>query len=204
MAAESEKITAHILLEAQSQAEEFIDAAQKQADDAVARTARQANEQAEELLIMARREAEEGTVRTMAVADLTLRKKLLSQKRVVVDEAFTKAEQTLKAYDDDAFAKIYEKLVLDAVQKGDEGISPAKADVNRLDERFIASINQALIQKGLLGKVTLLPIRDGIQGGCIVISGDMEIDLSIQSVLHSVRERTEGEVAQILFAFLEG
>jgi len=200
----SEKITERIFSEAKAQAQEITEAARQQAEAAKERAVSDANAMANQILEKARQDAEEGKSRAMAVADLTLRKELLSQKHNVVNEAFAKAKEAFSALSDEEFASAYVKLVLEAVQKGEEGIAPSVVDAHRLGEGFVKRINEALQSKGLPHSVKLLPAREDVKGGCVVISGDMEIDFSVDSVLQTVRERCEGEVAAKLFAFMEG
>ncbi len=200
----TEKIIGRILQEAEDMAQELTQAARQQAETATARTMQEAKEQEARIVERARREAKEGASRTMAVADLTLRKELLAQKHRVLDEAFDKASQQFANLSDAHFVDIYLKLVLGALQKGSEGIAPAKEDAHRLGESFVAAVNDALVQQGKNAEVVLLPARDGLCGGCVLVSGEMEIDLSVQSVLNNVRESNEGEVAALLFAFMEG
>ncbi len=204
MMAGSEKITERIVQQAQQQAQGILDQADAQAAAAIARAVHDAEQKAEAVIKQAALEAQDSAVRTMAVADLTLRKQMLTQKRAVLGEAFQKAAHQLSAMEDKQYAELYAKLVLEIVQKGSEGIAPAMADEKRLGEGFVASVNNALMQKGLPGDVKLLPARSQIAFGCVVVSGGMEVDLSVESVLRQTRERCEGEVASLLFAHLEG
>ena len=204
MAAVSENITNHILAQATAQAQEILDSANTQAEEGVALAVSQAEERAKTLLEKAEKDAVEIAVRALSAADLKVRKHLLAQKRTLLDEVFQRAEQRFFAYENAEYTEAYVKLVLGALQKGDEGIAVAKEDAQRLGEGFVSAVNKGLVAKGMPANVHLLPPRDGILGGCVVISGGMEVDLSTRSVFKAVREQCEGEVAQTLFAHLEG
>lgn len=199
----TEKISGRILDQAQAQAREIIENARGQADAAYARAQAQAQEQAAQIVANAQREARENAARAMAAAESTLRKEMLRAKRGVIDETFIAAERALSALDDKRFTTLYHALVMKALTKGEEGIAPAAADAHRLGAAFVDGVNTALKQRGTAA-VKALPPREAIAGGLVVVDGDMEIDLSVRSVLQEVRERAEGEVAQVLFAFLEG
>lgn len=199
----SEKITTRILSEAQEQAREIIETARQQADVSFERALGDARENAKSIMERAKRDAAENENRIMAVADLSLRKALLSAKQEVLGEAFSQAVQAFVDMDDARFRELYTELLLGVIDNGNEGIAPAKADAGRIDETFVQDLNTALVKKGLPGQVTMLPARADIAGGAVVVRGEMEIDLSVKSILQSVRERNEGEVAAMLFAFLE-
>jgi V/A-type H+-transporting ATPase subunit E len=203
MMAGSEKITTRILSEAQEQAREIIETARQQADVSFERALGDARENAKSIMERAKRDAAENENRIMAVADLSLRKALLSAKQEVLGEAFSQAVQAFVDMDDARFRELYTELLLGVIDNGNEGIAPAKADAGRIDETFVQDLNTALVKKGLPGQVTMLPARADIAGGAVVVRGEMEIDLSVKSILQSVRERNEGEVAAMLFAFLE-
>jgi len=198
------KITDRILQEAKGQADAILKEAEEQAAAAKVRAAKSAKAQAEDIQEHAKKDSVEINNRIMAVWDLRNRKQLLGQKRAVLDEAFAKAGEAFSALDDERFVSIYHRLVLEAVQKGDEGIAPSAADARRINATFVSWINTELSKRRIPANIRLLPPRSDLLGGCAVVSGDMEINLSIKSVLEAVRERAEGEVASQLFAFMEG
>ena len=138
--------------------------------------------------------------RVLAVADLELRKKTLSAKREVLDAAFERAQQMLCDMQDEAYTALYQTLVLQAVQTGDAGIRPSKAEAQRLGEGFVQQLNEQLTHRGLPAHIQLLPVHPTLASGCMVVRGDMEVDLSAPAVLRNLREQAEGEIAQMLFA----
>lgn len=200
----TEKITQRILQQAQQQASEIDAQARAQAQNVIDRQRAQAQQQAEQMIARADGESQERKQRVLAVADLELRKKTLAAKREALDAAFARAQQMLCEMDDDAYTALYQTLVLQAVQKGDEGIRPSKAETGRLGRAFVERLNAQLVQKGLPGQLRLLTANEAIDGGCMVVSGDMEVDLSAPAVLRNIREQIEGEITQVLFAKTEG
>lgn len=196
----TEKIIQRILQQAQQQAAEIDAQAKAQAQAVIERQRAQAQQQAGQMIARADTESQERKQRVLAVADLELRKKTLSAKREALDAAFERAQQMLGEMEDEAYTALYQTLVLQAVQKGDEGICPCKAEAKRLGEAFVQALNAQLLQRGLPGQLRPLPASEAQSSGCTVKSGDMEVDLSAPAVLRNIREQIEGEITQVLFA----
>ena len=74
----------------------------------------------------------------------------------------------------------------------------AKREV--LDAAFERALNEQLTHRGLPAHIQLLPVHPTLASGCMVVRGDMEVDLSAPAVLRNLREQAEGEIAQMLFA----
>ncbi|MDL2225668.1 hypothetical protein LJC20_05680 [Eubacteriales bacterium OttesenSCG-928-M02] len=194
----TEKITSRIEEQAQAEADRILQEAKESADAVVAR----AKKRAEDLL--AKTEADEkaglGEIerRHVSVAELDAKKDQLAAKIGVLDVAFEKAEAAFYTLDANAYRAIYKRTVLEAITTGNEGIAPA-ADETRLDESFVAGINAALLESGKNANVTLLGKRTDFSGGCAVCEGEMEMNFSTKSMMRQVRERIQGQVADLLF-----
>ena len=196
----TEKITQRILQQAQQQVAEIEAQANAQAQSVMERQRSQAERQAAQMIAQAETQSQERRQRVLAVADLELRKKTLSAKREVLDAAFERAQQMLCDMQDEAYTALYQTLVLQAVQTGDAGIRPSKAEAQRLGEGFVQQLNEQLTHRGLPAHIQLLPVHPTLVSGCMVVRGDMEVDLSAPAVLRNLREQAEGEIAQMLFA----
>lgn len=53
--------------------------------------------------------------------------------------------------------------------------------------------------QGRTGELVLMPKREDISGGLILLEGSMEINLSTAAVMRQVREEIEGQTADLLF-----
>lgn len=196
----TEKITQRILQQAQEQAAELRQQAEQAAAQAKQRACAKAEQDAQAIAAQGQTECRERQNRIIAVADLEMRKRRLAAKRQVLDEAFEAARTALAQLPEAEYRALYIKAVLAAVEKGDEQIAPAQADVQRLGQDFVNLLNQALQRAGRRAEVTLAHERTDIAGGCVVCSGGMEVDCSHQALLRAVREKTEGEINHMLFA----
>ena len=136
--------------------------------------------------------------RFVAVAELDAKKYRLGAKIQVLDEAFREAESAFLAMEPAAYRAVYERIVLSAVSSGREGIAPA-ADETRLDQGFVDGVNATLRAQGRTGELVLMPKREDISGGLILLEGSMEINLSTAAVMRQVREEIEGQTADLLF-----
>lgn len=194
----TEKITQRILEEAEERAR----AIRQEAESAANLTVSDARAKAAAITHQAEETAKAGLVdaerRFVAVAELDAKKYRLGAKIQVLDEAFREAESAFQAMDQEAYCAVYGKIVLSAVSTGREGIAPA-ADESRLDQGFVDGINETLRTQGRTGELVLLPKREDISGGLILLEGSMEINLSTAAVMRQVREEIEGQTADLLF-----
>ncbi|QWT54523.1 hypothetical protein KP626_05285 [Christensenella sp. MSJ-20] len=194
----TEKITQRILEEAREKAQ----AIRAEAESAAGSVVSEARERAQILTQKAEAAAKDSLSdaerRFVAVAELDAKKYRLGAKIQVLDEAFREAESAFLAMEPAAYRAVYERIVLSAVSSGREGIAPA-ADETRLDQGFVDGVNATLRAQGRTGELVLMPKREDISGGLILLEGSMEINLSTAAVMRQVREEIEGQTADLLF-----
>ena len=194
----TEKITQRILEEAREKAQ----AIRAEAESAGGSVVSEARERAQILTQKAEAAAKDSLSdaerRFVAVAELDAKKYRLGAKIQVLDEAFREAESAFLAMEPAAYRAVYERIVLSAVSSGREGIAPA-ADETRLDQGFVDGVNATLRAQGRTGELVLMPKREDISGGLILLEGSMEINLSTAAVMRQVREEIEGQTADLLF-----
>ena len=194
----TEKITQRILEEAREKAQ----AIRAEAESAAGSVVSEARERAQILIQKAEAAAKDSLSdaerRFVAVAELDAKKYRLGAKIQVLDEAFREAESAFLAMEPAAYRAVYERIVLSAVSSGREGIAPA-ADETRLDQGFVDGVNATLRAQGRTGELVLMPKREDISGGLILLEGSMEINLSTAAVMRQVREEIEGQTADLLF-----
>lgn len=194
----TEKITQRILEEAREKAQ----AIRAEAESAAGSVVSEARERAQILTQKADAAAKDSLSdverRFVAVAELDAKKYRLGAKIQVLDEAFREAESAFLAMEPAAYRAVYERIVLSAVSSGREGIAPA-ADETRLDQGFVDGVNATLRAQGRTGELVLMPKREDISGGLILLEGSMEINLSTAAVMRQVREEIEGQTADLLF-----
>jgi V/A-type H+-transporting ATPase subunit E len=143
-------------------------------------------------------EAERVCRRILQIADLEVRKIILSAKRQVISDAFEQVRnrlEELKNYQD-----LVCKMLLAGVETGDEEVVISARDSNRIDQKFINSINTQLQKQGKKGSLTLAKEKAPITGGFVLRRGKVEIDNSFSSLIKSQKDELEIKVAEILFS----
>lgn len=134
--------------------------------------------------------------RLSAVYDLEYRKQVLAAKQEMMGRAKAFAmEKLLRISDSDYVSLMKKRLLACASGKGSIAVS---AGETRLNSEFLADVNAVLKSQGK-GTVTFSPERRDIAGGFVYIEGGMEIDVSLEALLSEAWERSETDVAAVLF-----
>ena len=149
-------------------------------------------------LARAQRDAQAEAGRMERMAQLEERKKLLADKRRMMDAAFDRALAQLTAMPPQAAQAFYLRLIPQLAQ-GDETLMAGAAGDGWLDAGFVAQANAALVQAGKPGKLTASPQRRPGAGGMILTRQEAEVNATYQALVESERLSLEGQVAQALF-----
>jgi len=153
----------------------------------------------EEILRDARAKAREDRQRSLIMANLESRKQVLAAKQALMDEAFERAKARLVGLGDREYLKLIKKVLLEAVESGDEVIIVSTKDRSRINPSFLEAINHSLIRKGKKARLRLSKETRDIKGGVILSSGRSETDCSFETLIGELRDDLEIEVARILF-----
>lgn len=189
-----QKIIDKILSDATHDAGEMLSEALKKAEALVA--AKQAEADAEYDLSVeeARKAGEEVVRRRLTVADLEVKKLLLSAKKQAVDEAFEESLKKLLALPKEEYAALVESMIASAADDGDVVVISAD-DKNVLTKAFFDKIS-AKIGK----KLTLSDTFGNFRGGVMLLGKGVDKNLTFESELALLRDEVEPEVAKIMFS----
>jgi len=195
----AEKITERIINEAREKAKGILEEAEAKA--AAMREERLAETEKERTAILekARAEAAERKRRIRTVAQLDMRKELLGVKQELIHTAFERVLEQLQNLSVEAYQDTVYQLLMGLVRDGNEEIIIASGDEGRWNDAFLNRINQGLQEKGIPGQVRLSEERRNLRGGFVLKSRNMEINSSFESILRTVRDEMEPQVAQVLF-----
>lgn len=189
-----QKIIDKILSDATHDAGEMLSEALKKAEALVA--AKQAEADAEYDLSVeeARKAGEEVVRRRLTVADLEVKKLLLSAKKQAVDEAFEESLKKLLALPKEEYAALVESMIASAADDGDVVVI-SENDKNVLTKAVFDKIS-AKIGK----KLTLSDMFGNFRGGVMLLGKGVDKNLTFESELALLRDEVEPEVAKIMFS----
>ena len=189
-----QKIIDKILSDAKHDAGEMLSEALKKAEALVA--AKQAEADAEYDLSVeeARKAGEEVVRRRLTVADLEVKKLLLSAKKQAVDEAFEESLKKLLALPKEEYTALVGSMIASAADDGDVVVI-SENDKTVLTKAFFDKIS-AKIGK----KLTLSDTFGNFKGGVMLLGKGVDKNLTFESELALLRDEVEPEVAKIMFS----
>ena len=177
-----EKIMARATAEADNIKSDGKAAADKRAAEA------EASAQAEKEAILARGRAEADAVRyrEKLKAELDVRKNTLAEKRALLDRVYEGVRDKLAALPESEKSELYAKLAASF------GMTENVKVYASADMKAFAEANAARWSGVYAGEIK--------GSGAVLLSGERcDADLSLDSVVSDLRERTESDAARILF-----
>lgn len=189
-----QKIIDKILSDATHDAGEMLSEALKKAEALVAAKQSEADAEYDISVEEARKAGEEVVRRRLTVADLEVKKLLLSAKKQAVDEAFEESLKKLLALPKEEYAALVESMIASAADDGDVVVI-SENDKNVLTKAFFDKIS-AKIGK----KLTLSDTFGNFKGGVMLLGKGVDKNLTFESELALLRDEVEPEVAKIMFS----
>lgn len=150
------------------------------------------------LMMQASEDAEATRLRMERMEELEERKRLLSDKRALIDEAFAQALVKLEAMPA-AQARAFLLKEASSVAQGDEAVILGSEHLAWYDDKFLADLNALLQKQGKPGALTLSSEKRSGETGLILAKNGMEISCTFASLLGSQRLDLEADIAAILF-----
>ena len=189
-----EKIIDKILSDAKHDAGEMLSEALKKAEALVAAKQFEADAEYDLSVEEARKAGEEVVRRRLTVADLEVKKLLLSAKKQAVDEAFEESLKKLLALPKEEYAALVGSMIASAADDGDVVVI-SENDKNVLTKAVFDKIS-AKIGK----KLTLSDTFGNFKGGVMLLGKGVDKNLTFESELALLRDEVEPEVAKIMFS----
>ena len=128
---------------------------------------------------------------------MNIAKEYLAEKRKILDEVFEQAHQQLQNLPDDEYRALIKKLLLEAVETGDEEVIVDKNE-GRINHEFIKQMNRQL-GSGIKGNLKLSGKKQNIGAGFILTRGKIKTNVSIEVLLDQARKELEIQLAKELF-----
>ena len=194
---EAEQVIEKILSDANGEAEKIKSQADEKESAQQASLDEQLAEHEKQTQDLAKKAGEEKKAHLLAAARMDVAKEVLAEKRKILDEVFDKAQAQLKALDDEQYCRLMSRLMIDAVETGDEEVIVDKNET-RIDQKFIKQVNREL-GPGFKGNLRLSNEKQDIGAGFILRRGKIKNNVSLKVLLDQARKELEIELAKEVF-----
>lgn len=194
---EAVQVVEKILADAKTEAEKIKKQTEANKAAEQAKLTEQLDEHKKQTEILAKKAGEDEESHILAAARMDIAMQLLAEKRKILDEVFEQARQQLQNLPDEEYRTLCTKLMLEAVETGEEEIVVDKND-NRIDQDLIDQVNQQLAPKGK-GNLKLSDEKRNIVAGFILRRGQIKTNVSLAVLLDQARKELEIDMAKELF-----
>ncbi len=185
--------------DARNNAQSLQDDARQKAAAALEATRHRLAEDDQAMRARAENDGAELSQRMGRMAELENRKALLQQKRVVMDEAFERAQALFEGLDAAKKRAFYlQKLCENA--SGDEALIVGDHDAQWFDDRFLADASEMLQKQGKTAALTLADGKRAGVTGFLLQKDGTEVNCTLAAMIGDLRMEMETEVAALLFS----
>ena len=223
-----EKITAKIAADAEADVTRILAETEEKIRAIGAEAQAQAEKERTDILKRGEKAAQERLERLQSASQMEKRKLILGAKQEVVGEAFDLALEKLCQLPDSELVNLLAALAVEASSTGREALVFSVKDRARIGKQVVIAANEAQV-KGVkpelpnsfaetkvgalldkvvqsttamvtgTGQLTLSEETRPIQGGFIMLNGDIEINCTFETLVRMQRESLERDVAKKLF-----
>lgn len=192
-----QQVVDKILAEAKAEAEKI----RRQADEQrAAEQARFDGEMArfrEQTQQMATQAAQAEKAQILALARMEAMKDYLGEKARILDEVFARSRQRIGQLPDEEYRRLMARLLLDAVETGDEQVVAGQDDP-RIDQALVDEVNGQLKAQGKAG-LTLSPEKHRLGAGFLLKRGKIQTNVTTDVLVSQARNDLEIELSGALF-----
>ncbi|MPQ42834.1 V-type ATP synthase subunit E [Clostridium tarantellae] len=192
-------LTSKILSDAEERKASILASAEDEKNKILSKKIDKAKELEKEILVKANLESETKKERILSNAELKVRNNKLAAKQQIIDEVFVNSIDALNNLSKEAFLTFVKESIISMNISGDETLVLNSEGLSLVDDKFLKEINNALIEKGLLGNLTLSKEVGSFKGGFILEKNGVEINSTYEALVNSLRDELEYEVATVLF-----
>ena len=194
---EAEQVTEKILADAGAEAQKITSEAKEKETAEQAALKEQLQEFSNKTATLAKKAGEDKKAHILAAARMDIAKDYLAEKRKILDEVFRQAHQQLQKLSDGDYKALCTKLMLNAIETGDEEVIVDNKDT-RINQEFIKQINREL-GPGYKGNLRLAREKQNLGGGFILRRGKIKNNVSFEVLLAQARKELEIDLAKQLF-----
>jgi len=194
---EAEQVVEKILADARAEADKIKKQADGKEADEQSKLSEQLDEYKKQTQILAQQAGKDEKSHILAAARMNIAKEYLAEKRKILDEVFEQAHQQLQNLPGDEYHALIKKLLLEAVETGDEEVV-VDTNEGRINHEFIKQINRDL-GPGFKGNLKLSEERQSLGAGFILTRGKIKTNVSVEVLLDQARKEMEIQLAKELF-----
>ena len=195
---DAEQVVEKILADAGAEAQKITNEAKEKENSEQAEFDTQLEKFRRQTRTLAKKASQDKKAHILAAARMDIAKEYLAQKRKILDEVFREAQQQLRSLSDEDYRKLCSKLILEAVETGDEEVIVDNNET-RIDQEFIKQINRRL-GPGYKGNLKLSDERQDLEGGFVLRRGKIKNNVSFEVLLNQARKELEIELAKEIFS----
>ncbi len=162
----------------------------------------EAKQKAEKIINSAKTKMEDYKKSEKLKATLNVRKATLAKKRQLIDDVYKLALNKLNDIDDTTLEKIIKNTILSCCMAGEVELIIAEKHYDRymnIISKFKDELEANLTKKHKINCKLSFSKRAGDEMGLIFIGKDFDVDASFVSMLNTIKEKSEKQIAQILF-----
>lgn len=190
-------LTQKILNDSRMEAEEIEKNASLQADAIVSKANSELEKEREKLRKEAERLANEKYQNIVTLSRIEAKNKVLESKQQLIEEVFTKVRKKLENMDNASYKTFAINLLSNFPPEGKAILLVGKKHKSLIDKDFVQKLNRNVQRSG--GSFVLSDRESDFNNGFRLVTGDVQIDLSFDSILKSVREDMEIDIINTLF-----
>ena len=194
---DGEQVIEKILSDARAEAEKIKSESEANLSREQGRLDEQLAKYGKETEELAKQKGKEKKAHMLAAARMEISKEYLAEKRRILEDVFEKASAQIKQLPDEEYLKIMSKLMIEAVETGDEEVVVGSEET-RIDHEFIKMVNRKL-GPGFKGNLRLSEEKENIGGGFTLRRGKIKNNVSLDVLLEQGRKELEIELAKDLF-----
>jgi V/A-type H+/Na+-transporting ATPase subunit E len=193
-------IAKDVVGDVQKEAEAVISAAEQEAKETLRAAKEEADQNYRAKISQTKTKAEAEKRKIASLTEVEIRNSLLQAKEDLVDIAFQKAQEKLKAF---AESEAYHDYLLASIQKAAErmGQNNLTIQVNSKDKEWLTSDVLKRLSKKLHVELKITDKTGDYLGGCIIQTDDekMILDVTLDNRLMELKPVLRVELAKTLF-----
>lgn len=192
-----ENILGKIEKENRERVNRIIGGAESRAEEIEKDYRREVEQLREKLKKKFRGKADEHRRQIIVSEQLEQRKKLLGEKRRILEDFYSDARDRIRSMSGDEYAAFIRKLILERAVTGNEEIVIPSGHEDVFTDSFIESLNKEF---GGENGFSVSSERGDFSWGFILREKDRKIDLSLERFFRELVDDIEAEAARILFS----